>query len=80
MEEEGTVDLPDGQGTPDSEKTFSEVRRKRKREKDPDMDTSESTPAEAAAATPSTTKRPVFPPVNLSTSLVGYCSAIISIC
>ena len=44
---------------------FSEVKRKRKREKESEMDISESPAVEASA------KRPVFPPVNVSTSLVG---------
>ena len=58
----------------DGEESFSDVKRKRKREK---MDTSDA-PTEAAEAAASSTKRPAFPPVNISTSLVGVpCQASI---
>lgn len=44
--------------------SFSEVKRKRKRGRETDMDTSEG-------AGPGV-KRPAFPPVNVSTSLVSF--------
>lgn len=62
---EELVAAPECQGSKceGGEEAFSDVKRKRKRGKEPEMDTSES-PAAGA-------KRPVFPPVNISTSLVG---------
>ena len=55
----------------DSEDSFSEVRRKRKREKESGMETSE---ALVAGEEVLPAKRPVFPPVDASSTLVGHFS------
>ena len=67
MEEE-VLPLEASEGPEDAsiaEESFSKVTRKRKRAKETDMDTSEG-----AAGGDSAVKRPAFPPVNVSTSLV----------
>lgn len=54
----------------DTSGSFSEVRRKKKRARGADMDTSEG--ATGGEQEGSSVKRPAFPPVNVSTSLVSF--------
>ena len=68
-EEEEVLPLVEASEEPEkagaAEESFSKVTRKRKRAKEADMDTSEG-----AAGGDSVVKRPAFPHVNVSTSLV----------
>lgn len=67
------VEAPEGiKKAADTGETFSEVKSKRKRKRGADMDTSEPEGKAAGEMEGSSVKRPVFPPVNVSTGLVSF--------
>ncbi len=68
MEELSTAASESVQGPVEVRENFSEVKRKRQRAKEASMDTSEGVLDED---TVSSSKRPSFPPVNVSTAMVG---------
>lgn len=61
---EGSGDQEKPEKASNRGESFSEVKRKRKREKEADMETQSESDG-------SSVKRPVFPPVNVSTTLVS---------